>query len=66
MKVGDKVVCVDDTNINNILLYNIYTIYSIIDDDQFLLPNFGCYRSTRFISMQEYRRLKLNTINGKR
>ena len=75
-KVGDRVACVYDfTSLNSLIKNKIYTITKIDknytslnnnNNNEFfvnILETKTWYDSKRFISLQEYRRFKLNQLN---
>ena len=69
-KPGDKVVCIDDTNIvqriNNVRINSIYIIqaYDFDFNAIYLIGMSGAYIEKRFIKLKEYRKLKLEKLNN--
>ena len=60
-RIGDKVVCVNNFQSDHcIIAGKIYTIIGL--DTMFLNIGIGSYYRHRFISLQEYRKQKLNKI----
>ncbi len=76
-KVGDKVVCIDDSVVKGTLIpihLTLYKTYTVLKYNDFYLHRDDCihiiddnhqnkiYFSNKFISLTEYRRLKLEKI----
>jgi len=65
-KVGDKVACINglvkNTYVNSLKINNIYTISEIRGILVRLHETNICYNSNRFMSLQAYRRVKLNQL----
>jgi hypothetical protein len=71
MKIGDKVICVDVGVITRLELNKIYTIDNILGlhdgvISQILLKeiDFVYYKQSRFISLKENRKLKLQNVEN--
>lgn len=66
-KIGDKIICIHDSNVKFLKLNNIYTIldidiiYAVVyikNENNFITD----YHIERFISLKEYRKQKLQKI----
>ena len=72
MKIGDKIVCIDNKSINTLIMYNIYTyngvdpFWSVASDLIKIKEARDSYFSNRFIKLSEYRKLKLKQLNENR
>jgi len=70
MKIGDKVVCIDVGNIKKLKQYQIYIIQDIIDEygviPQIKLNevDYIYYKQSRFVSLKEYRKIKLQNVKS--
>lgn len=71
MVKGDKVVCIDVGNIKKLNQYQIYTIYDILTEFDSVVPQirlietgYVYYKISRFISLNEYRKLKLQNVEN--
>ena len=66
--VGSKVVCVNNNGVEEFLTVGkTYTIIKKINGDYFYILDGDnrYYLTHRFISLKEYRKIKLEVINGK-
>jgi len=64
MKIGDKVVCIDNTDWSWFIPFNkILTIINIDDVDIELKEIYGPHEKIRFVTIKEYRKLKLQKID---
>jgi len=67
-KVGDRVVCINNTKIDykfNLYYNKIYIITSIDDVVRIKIDNINYeYFNLRFISLKEYRKQKLNNLKN--
>ena len=65
MKIGDKIVCIDNINVDyifddiSIIEGNIYIIKNIIGSQVCIEDNGEYFFKSRFISLKEFRKLKL-------
>jgi hypothetical protein len=64
IKVGDKIVCINE--IGKLKKYKIYIIEDLVHDfdqeNQHIVIDTGVYQSFRFISLSEYRKIKIKQI----
>jgi len=67
MKKGDKVICIDVDEIDSLELYKVYQISDCLTTRYLIILNIEgleqWYRQSRFISLSEYRKQKLEKIN---
>ena len=62
-KIGDKVVCVySGHSLQHLSLYKEYTISKLSNWDNEIYISNICWAAGRFISLQEYRKLKLEKL----
>ena len=67
-KIGEKVVFINDKDLpywynDNFILYNTYIVKHIKKDDIIIFKeNHYCLSSKRFITLQQFRKQKLNKI----
>lgn len=71
MKIGDKVVCIDVGNIKKLKQYQTYIIQDIIDELDGVIPQIKLnevdhiyYKQSRFVSLKEYRKIKLQNVKS--
>jgi hypothetical protein len=71
MKICDKVVCIDVGNIKKLKQYQTYIIQDIIDELDGVIPQirlietgYVYYKISRFISLNEYRKIKLQNVEN--
>lgn len=68
MKVGDKIICINNDHMKFLTLDKVYEIYDN-DHSYYYLINDNNeksgYNKKRFYSVKEYRKLKLEKINGR-
>ena len=64
MKVGDKIVCIYDNRSSGLTKGEVYSIISCVSG--YYIKNdwgdYGTYHTSRFISLEEHRHLKIKEI----